>query len=149
MALTDNQKLAVQLLNDGRRVGEVANATGLSVAQIKRWGMDKAFMQERYADMTMRFGEASPRAMNVLIEIMEDKEARTADRIKASVEILDRSGFAVRKDVAVNITDNRTHLSMSEDEIRHAIELLERAEQAIDITPEECKEIESGIDNEQ
>ena len=41
-------------------------------------------------------------AFNVMIGIMNDKDAKDADRLKAATEVMDRSGFGARKEISVD-----------------------------------------------
>lgn len=143
MGLTSNQIMAIRLLNDGIKIEKVASEISVPKYMVQRWTDDPLFNRERYNDIMMRFGEAVPRAMSVLVEILEGGEGIKAnDRIKAAVEILDRAGLQVRRDVTVNVTDNRKTLDMDKEELRRIMIELQEARKMVDVTPAEFKEIE-------
>lgn len=103
--ITALMKQAVIALNEGKRVGDVAILCKTSTAQIKKWTEMPEFKKERYLDMTERFGSLAGEALETLRQVMNDKDARGADRIKASTEILNRAGFIVQQSVNFTITD--------------------------------------------
>jgi hypothetical protein len=82
------------------------------------------------------------------MEILDGGEGiRAGDRIKAAVEILDRAGLQVRKDINVNVTDNRKALDMDASELRAIMSELHEAKKMIDATPVECEDITNRIES--
>jgi hypothetical protein len=148
MGLTSNQKMAIRLLNDGVKAEAVIRQLNIPRYALQKWTDDPLFNKERYNDIMMRFGYAVPKAMSTLMEILDGGEGiRAGDRIKAAVEILDRAGLQVRKDINVNVTDNRKALDMDASELRAIMSELHEAKKMIDATPVECEDITNRIES--
>lgn len=148
--ITTLMKQAVIALNEGKRVGEVADICKTSTAQIKKWTEMPEFKKERYLDMTERFGSLAGEALETLRQVMNDKDARGADRIKASTEILNRAGFIVQQSVNFTITDTERsgEYRMSLEEIRAMQEDIRKLTDSIDITPEQQFQIAEDFTRE-
>jgi len=148
--ITTLMKQAVIALNEGKRVGEVADICKTSTAQIKKWTEMPEFKKERYLDMTERFGSLAGEALETLRQVMNDKDARGADRIKASTEILNRAGFIVQQSVNFTITDTERsgEFKMSLEEIQSMREDIKRLTESRDITPEEQFQIAEDFTRE-
>lgn len=150
--ITNNMKIAVIALNDGTRVADVATLCGTSTAQIKKWTELSEFKKERYLDMTERFGNLAGEALNTLREVMNNTDARGADRIKASTEILNRAGFIVQQSVNFTITDTERsgEFKMSLEEIQSMRDEVKQLLTMRDVTPvEEMLQIEEDIEREE
>lgn len=147
--MTEQQKLAVVLLNDGYKVRDVSQQIKIPYVVLRKWLGEPWFTRERYIDMSMRFSESVPRAMAVLIEVMEDVENKGSERIKAATEILDRAGFIVQRDVKLSLgeqsADRGGVFKMSVDELKEQWEKVNDVLKMIDVTPDEQLEIASEI----
>lgn len=148
--ITTLMKQAVIALNEGKRVADVAALCKTSTAQVKKWTEMPEFKKERYLDMTERFGSLAGEALETLRQVMNDKDARGADRIKASTEILNRAGFIVQQSVNFTITDTERsgEFKMSLEEIQSMREDIKRLTESRDITPEEQFQIAEDFTRE-
>ena len=148
--ITTLMKQAVIALNEGKRVADVAALCKTSTAQVKKWTEMPEFKKERYLDMTERFGSLAGEALETLRQVMNDKDARGADRIKASTEILNRAGFIVQQSVNFTITDTERsgEYRMSLEEIRAMQEDIRKLTDSIDITPEQQFQISEDFTRE-
>lgn len=138
--LQEKRALAIKFLCDGYKVQDISKQIGISVAQLRQWNKEPAFLKDRYVEMQLRMGEMAQEALETLREVMNDKEARAGDRVKAAAEVLDRSGFVVNKqiDMSINTTEAGNALkNMSDSDIMRLLSQLEKQGNAIDVTPEE------------
>lgn len=144
--MNEGQKVAIRMLNEGHKITEVAEVLGITKYQVEKWLEDPWFRREQYLDMRSIMQESVPMAVRTLLAISkgEVEECRAADRLKASLEILDRAGYSVRKELEVTVTDTRKlPLSdMDEKQLVEYMELLKQQAAAIDVTPDPPKEIE-------
>lgn len=148
--ISPNQKLAVVALNDGVRIADVAVVCKVSPAQIKRWCEDPQFKKERYMDMSERFGNFAGEALETLHEIMKDKDARGADRLKAATEILNRAGFVVQQQVNFTLSERERsgEFNYSPEELKKLQADLDTVLSMRDITPEEQLQITEDVERD-
>jgi transposase len=139
-SMQEKRALAIKFLCDGYSIRTTSEQTGVSINQLKEWNKDPVFLRDRYVEMQMRMGEMAQEALETLKEVMSDKTAKAGDRVKAAVEVLDRSGFVVNKEVTMNINSNKGGTgsqlgAMSDDELLRVLGMLEKQANAIDVTP--------------
>jgi putative insertion element HTH domain-containing protein len=73
--ITDQQRLGVDLLAEGRRLGDVANEIGVSRQQLWRWRKDAAFIAELH---------------RVRAELRERRGARFLALVDKSLNVLEQ-----------------------------------------------------------
>lgn len=145
--MTDDHILAIKLMNDGYKDKQISEKLEIPMNLVRQWRRDPVFLRERYVDMCLRFGELSNDAVSTLKEVMNNKDARGADRIKAATEILDRAGFVVQKEVKVSLGDSRQAneniARLSSEEIKLMLAEVKEAKETLkigsakDVTPDE------------
>ena len=86
--LTDQQRLAVDLLAEGRRLGEVAKEVGVSRQQLWRWRKDAAFVVELHrvrAELRERRGDRFlglvDKSLDVLEQSLDEGDPKAATDI--------------------------------------------------------------------
>ena len=153
--MTDKHILAIKLMNDGYSDKQLVEALNLHINVVRQWRRDPSFLRERYVDMCLRFGELGKEAIDTLRDVMNNKDGRGADRIKAATEILDRAGFVIQREVKISVTDNSGNNDMSKltpqeirimlSEVQETRRLME-IEAAKDVTPKDILQIDSSIE---
>lgn len=53
-------------------------------------------------ELRVRMASEASAAFKVMVGIMNDPDAKDADRLKAATEVMDRSGFGARKEISVD-----------------------------------------------
>lgn len=59
-------------------------------------------------DLRSRMAQEASSAFNVLVEIMNNDEAKDSDRIKCAVDLLDRAGYVAEKKVEIKTNEDRS-----------------------------------------
>ena len=92
---------AIHLLVAGHTIPETANQVGVRRETIWRWTKTPAFAEavaagrmEILEQVGQRLVYASCYAVDVLCELMKDRNASAGDRLKAAVAVLDRAGVS-------------------------------------------------------
>jgi len=145
----EKKAMVIKCLCEGMRLKDIVEKTGVSGVQIREWNKDPVFLRERYVEMTLRMGEMAGEALGVLRDVMRDTDAKAGDRVKAATEVLDRSGFVVRRDLNLNMNNGGERGmvgKLSDNELIELLEVVRKHESAIDITPQESSEEESKDD---
>lgn len=100
--------LGLEDSNAARAAGYAESVAGHMAHEIaRREDVQAAILEEGRKLMRTQ----GPKSILALVEIRDDKTAKGADRIKAAIELLNRSGFH-----AVSETHQHTHVHMSEAE---------------------------------
>lgn len=146
----EKKAMVIKCLCEGMRLKDIIERTGVSGTQIREWNKDPVFLRERYVEMTLRMGEMAGEALGVLRDVMRDTEAKAGDRVKAATEVLDRSGFVVRRDLNLNMNNSGERGmvgKLSDNELIELLEVVRKHESAIDVTPPVSEE-DAGCEEE-
>jgi transposase-like protein len=111
--LRENERMAAELLARGKTCREVARALGISERALYNWRKRPAVQRAVYAlqqeliDVSESKGLAlMPDAIATLTQIMNDQEARAADRIAASRALLNgAAAYQERKLLERTVSD--------------------------------------------
>jgi len=111
--LRENERMAAELLARGKTCREVARALGISERALYNWRKRPAVQRAVYAlqqeliDTSESKGLAlMPEAITTLTEIMNDPQARAADRIAASRALLNgAAAYQERKMLERTVSD--------------------------------------------
>jgi DNA-binding CsgD family transcriptional regulator len=111
--LRENERMAAELLARGKTCREVARALGIAEKTLYNWRKRPAVQRAVYAlqqeliDISESKGLAlMPDAIATLTEIMNDQEARAADRIAASRALLNgAAAYQERKLLERTVSD--------------------------------------------
>jgi len=111
--LCDHERLAVDLLARGKNLREVARTLGINERTLYKWRQKPAFQRAIYASQQELIDAGGgqgitvlPNAVATLTEIMNNPEARDADRIAASRALISGAqAFQERQMLARTISD--------------------------------------------
>jgi transposase-like protein len=143
--LRENERMAAELLARGKTCREVARALGISERALYNWRKRPAVQRAVYAlqqeliDISESKGLAlMPDAIATLTEIMNDQEARAADRIAASRALLNgAAAYQERKLLERTVSDLESQIygllqipaeTVSEDAEGDDLDLLKSAD---------------------